>query len=71
MNLSPSEESASRGMLRKARIRGWTLDVGARMVMGKSREGDVLVAKMSCVMKVKKVEEVARTWKMSSLKPVM
>ncbi len=42
------------GMLRKARRRGWTLEVGARIVMGKSREGEVLVAKMSCVMKVKK-----------------
>ena len=52
-------------MLRKARRSGWTLDVGARMVMGKSRDGDVLVAKMSCVMKVKKVDEVARTWKIS------
>ena len=61
--MSPSEESASRGMRRKARRSGWTLDVGARMVMGKSRDGDVLVAKMSCVMKVKKVDEVARTWK--------
>ena len=59
------------GMLRKARRRGWTFEVGARIVMGKSRAGEVLVAKMSCVMKVKKVEEVARTWKMSSLKPVM
>ena len=47
------------------------MDVGARMVMGKSRDGDVLVAKMSCVMKVKKVDEVARTWKISSLKPLI
>ena len=47
------------------------MDVGAGIVMGKSREGEVLVAKMSCVMNVKKVDEVARTWKMSSLKPVM
>ena len=60
MSLSPSELSASTGMLRKA-LRSWTFDVGARIVMGKSRDGDVLVAKMSCVMKVKKVDDVART----------
>ena len=61
MSLSPSELSASTGILRKALRSGWTLDVGARIVMGKSRDGDVLVAKMSCVMKVKKVDDVART----------
>ena len=48
-------------MLRKALRSGYTLDVGARIVMGKSRDGYVLVAKMSCVMKVKKVDDVART----------
>ena len=31
------------------------------MVMGKSRDGEVLVARMSWVMNAKKVEEVART----------
>ena len=64
-------ESASVGMLRKARRRGWTFDVGASIVMDKSRAGEVLVANMSCVIKVKKVDGVARTWKMSSLKTVL
>ena len=59
--MSPSELSASTGILRKALRSVWTLDVGARIVMGKSRDGDVLVANMSCVMKVKKVDDVART----------
>ena len=48
-------------MLRKALRSGCTLDVGASIVMGKSRDGEVLVAKMSCVIKVKKVDDVART----------
>ena len=48
-------------MLRKALRSDRTLDVGARIVMGKSRDGEVLVAKISCVIKVKNVEEVART----------
>ena len=48
-------------MLRKALRSGCTLDVGARIVMGKSRDGEVLVAKISCVIKVKKVDDVART----------
>ena len=61
MSLSPSELEASTGMLRKALSSGCTLDVGARIVMGKSRDGEVSVAKMSCVMKVKKVDDVART----------
>ena len=61
MSLSPSELWASAGMLRKALRSGCTLDVGARIVMGKSRDGEVLVAKKSCVIKVKKVDDVART----------
>ena len=71
MSLSPSELSASTGMLRNALSIGCALDVGARIVMGKSRDGDVLVAKISCMIKRKKVDDVARTWKMSSLNPVM
>ena len=71
MSLSPLELLASTGMLRKALRSGCTLEVGARIVMGKSRDGDVLVAKISLIMKRKKLEDVARTWKMSSLKPVM
>ena len=39
----------------------WTLVVGARIAMGKSSDGEELVAKMSCIMKVKKSKEVART----------
>ena len=61
MSLSPSELSASTGMLRKALRSGCTLDVGARIVMGKSSDGEELVANMSGVMKMKNVEEVART----------
>ena len=37
------------------------LCVGERIVMGKSRAGEELVAKMSCVMNAKNVEELART----------
>ena len=48
-------------MLRKALRSAWTLYVGARIVMGKSRDGEVLVARISCVMNAKKVEELART----------
>ena len=59
MSLSPSELSASTGILRKALSIGCTLEVGARTVMGKSRDGDALVAKISLVMKRKKVEDVA------------
>ena len=58
-------------MLRKALRSGCAFDVGARVVMGKSRDGEVLVAKMSCVTKVKKVDEFARTWKISSLNQVI
>ena len=61
MSLSPSELSASTGMLRKALSSGCTLEVGGRSVMGKSRDGDVLVAKISLMMKRKKVDDVART----------
>ena len=61
MSLSPSGLSGSTGMLRKALRSAWTLYVGARIVMGKSRDGEVLVARMSCVMNAKKVEELART----------
>ena len=61
MSLSPLELSASTAMLRKALRIGCTLDVGAKIVMGKSRDGDVLVAKISCVMNRKKVDAVART----------
>ena len=61
MSLSPSELAASTGMLRKALSSGCTLDVGARIVMGKSTDGEVSVAKMSRVMKVKKVDDVPRT----------
>ena len=50
-SLSPLELSASTGTLRKALRSGCTLKVGARMVMGKSMVGDVLVAKMSLIMK--------------------
>ena len=53
------ELSASTGMLRKALRSGCTLEVGARIVMGKSMVGDVSVAKMSLIMKRKKVADVA------------
>ena len=56
-SLSPLELSASTGTLRKALRSGCTLEVGARIVMGKSMAGDVLVAKMSLIMK--KVADVA------------
>ena len=70
-SLSPLELSASTGMLRKALRSGCTLEVGARIVIGSSRDGDELVARISLIIKRKKVEDVACTWKMSSLKPVM
>ena len=53
--------SASTGTQRKALRIAWTLLVGARIVTGKSSERGVLVARMSCKMKVKKVREEART----------
>ena len=59
MSLSLSELSASTGILRKALSIGCTLEEGARIVMGNSRDRDVLVAKISLVMKRKKVEDVA------------
>ena len=59
------------GTLRKALRSGCTLEVGASVVMGKSIVGDVSVAEMSLIMKRKKVADVAWTWKISSLKPVI
>ena len=61
MSLSPSGVSASTGTQRKALRIAWTLLVGARIVTGKSSERGVLVARISCKMKVKKVSEEART----------
>ena len=58
-SLSPLELSASTGMLRKALRSGCTLEVGAKTVMGKSLVGDMLEAKMSLIMKRKKVADVA------------
>ena len=58
-SLSPLELSASTGTLRKALRSGCTLEVGARMVMGKSIVGDVSVADMSLIMNRKKVADVA------------
>ena len=59
MSLSPSELSASTGILRKAPSIDCTLEAGARMLMGNSRDRDVLVAKISLAKKRKKVEDVA------------
>ena len=53
--------SASTGTQRKALRIAWTLLVGARIVTGKSSERGVLVARMSCKIKVMKVREDART----------
>ena len=61
MSLSPSGWLGSTGILRNALRRDWTLEVGASVVMGKSRDGEVLVAKISWVMKAKNVEELACT----------
>ena len=47
-------------MLRKALRSDCTLAVGARIVMGKSRDGEVLVAKINCMIKVENVDDVAR-----------
>ena len=52
-SLSPLELSASMGTLRKALRSGCTLEVGVRVVMGKSIVGEVSVAKMSLIMKKK------------------
>ena len=48
-------------MLRNALSRDWTLEVGARIVMGKSAVGWMSVARISSVMNEKKVDEVALT----------
>ena len=58
-------------MLRKALRMVCTLEVGARIVMGTSAVGWILVARVSDVINEKKLAEVALTWKMSSLYPVM
>ena len=57
--MSPLELPGSVGTLRKALRTGWTLDVGARMVIGKSSGGDASVAAMSISMNWKNVADVA------------
>ena len=48
-------------MLRKALRRAWTLCVGAKIVIGKSRAVPAAVANISCVMNAKNVLELALT----------
>ena len=71
VSLSPSGLSGSAGILKNALRMACTLEVGARIVMGKSAVGWILVARVSDVINEKKLAEVALTWKMSSLYPVM
>ena len=58
-------------MLKNALRMACTLEVGARIVMEKSAVGWMLVARVSEVINEKKLAEVALTWKISSLYPVM
>ena len=61
VSLSLSGLSGSAGMLRKALRMVCTLEVGARIVMGKSAVGWMSVARVSDVINEKKLAEVALT----------